>query len=355
MDVATHAVSGAAVMLALPRRPATALSVPSAMIVAALPDIDVLFSRAPVDFLLLHRGITHALPALPFEALLCALLMRPLWKRGAQGAWSFTQCALCAFCLLLLHVWLDCATTYGTQIFLPFSDYRVRLNGLFIVDLLLLLPLIAACFAARRQPRIAALAVIWMLLYSGGAVAWRARLEHRQLAVLQSEGISPEQLTVLPDVFSPLYWKVQYAQGMRAFQAPLAWDGSRRGPRLEHRRADPALLARLAREDRSARIWSSFSLLPLQDEEIQTAAGSRAKEYHFYDWRFGSLVPFAQRIQNRRKDGATPFKFSARLDETGKLVAVRYAGSAGGGDSAWTAPRAPAGRSGFNRLIGLDD
>jgi inner membrane protein len=321
------------------------------MIVATLPDIDVLFPRTPIDFLLLHRGITHALPVLPVFALLCALLMYPFWKRGTPDAWTFRQSALFALLLLLVHVWLDCVTTYGTLAFLPFSDCRVRLNGLFIVDLWLLVPLIAACCTARRRPRIAAAAMIWLLLYSGGAVIWRMHLEKTWDASLRASGVTPAQLDVLPDAFAPLYWKVQYRHNGQCFQAPLAWNGARTGPWQQQRSADPALLARLAAEDRSARIWTRFSSLPLQDERDW----EDGREYDFYDWRFGSLVPLAQAIQDWRRNGATPFRFMARVDGAGKLVAVRYAGSAGGGDSGWRPAAAPKGRSGIRRLTGLDD
>ncbi len=351
MDSLTHAVSGATVMLALPRRPATAWAVPTAMIAAGLPDIDVLLPRTPADFLILHRGITHALAALPLEALFCALFMYPLWRRGTRDAWSFSRCFLFALLLLCIHVWLDCTTTYGTQAFLPFTDYRVRLNGLFIVDIWLLLPMLAACTIFRRQRRFAALIVIWIMVYSAGAVAWRVHLQNGQDAALRAQGIVPEELTVLPDAFSPLYWKVQYGHGTKAFQAPLNWDGERIGPVEEHERADPALLARLARDDRSAHIWIDFSLLPLMEE----LPWDNGREYRFYDWRFASLVPFAQKIQNMRSEGATPFLFSARFDAQDKLVAIRYRGSAGGGDTGWEPPVPYKGRSGWHKWVGLDD
>ena len=351
MDDITHAASGATLLLALPQRPATAWAVPLSMLVAAIPDVDVLFPHIPVDFLILHRGITHALPTLPVFALLCACLMYPFWKRGTPGAWTFRQTALFAFLLLLLHVWLDCVTTYGTLVFLPFSDYRVRLNGLFIVDLWLIVPLILACCSARRRPRIAVLAMIWLLLYSGGAVIWRKHLQDTWEVSLRANGITPARLNVLPDVFSPLNWKVQYEYDGQCFQAPLAWNGSKTGPWQQQRSADPALLARLAAEDRSARIWTRFSLLPLQDEQVW----EDGKEYRFYDWRFGSFVPFMQTIQNWQRGGSTPFRLMARVDGTGRLAAVRYIGAAGGGDSGWQPPVAPKGRNGIHWLIGLDD
>ncbi|MDR0465907.1 MAG: metal-dependent hydrolase [Deltaproteobacteria bacterium] len=351
MDSVTHAVSGAALLFALPRRPATVWAVPLSMTVALFPDVDLVFPRIPIDFLLLHRGISHAPAALPAFALLCAALMHPFWKRGTPGAWTFRQTALFALLLLLLHVWLDCVTTYGTLAFLPFSDYRVRLNGLFIVDLWLTLPLVAICCVARRRPRIAALGMLWLMLYSGGAVAWRMHLEDAWNASLGAQGAAPAQLHVLPDAFSPLYWKVQYEQDGQCFQAPLAWNGAQIGPRQQGRCADAALLAGLAVQDRSASIWSRFSLLPLQDQQDWTGG----REYRFHDWRFGSLVPLAQKIQDWRRNSATPFMLMVRVDRADKLVSVRYIGSAGGGDSGWQPPSTPKGRSGIHWLIGLDE
>ncbi|MCL1941597.1 MAG: metal-dependent hydrolase [Synergistaceae bacterium] len=350
MDSLTHAASGAALLLALPNRPATKWAVPLTIAVSCLPDIDVVFNRinrVPIDFMLFHRGITHSLPAMPILALLCAFLMYPFWRRGAPGAWTFRQTALFAFALLLMHVWLDCVTNYGTLAFLPFSDYRVRLNGLFIIDLLLLVPLILACCTARRRSRIAALAIIWLLLYSGGAVAWNIHLQNKWNASLRADGVEADQLSVLPDVFAPLYWKVQYEHNGQCFQAPLAWDGSRAGAWEQQKSAGPDLIARLMAEDRSARVWMKFSLLPLREEQ----AWEGGKEYSFYDWRFGSLVPF---VQNWRANTAS-VRLMARVDGAGNLVAVRYSRYPAMDESGWQPPVKPKGRSGINWLIGLDD
>ena len=351
MDSLTHAASGATLLLALPRRPAAAWAVPLTMVISAIPDIDVFFPRIPIDFLLLHRGITHALPALPAFALLCACLMYPFWKRSTPGAWTFWQTAFFAFLLFLMHVWLDCVTTYGTRVFLPFSEYRVRLNGLYIVDIWLLAPLTLACCTARRRPRIAAAAMIWLLLYSSGAVIWRMHLQDTWNASLRTNDITPGRLNVLPDAFSPLCWKVQYEHDGQSFQAPLAWNGLQTGHWQQHKSADPALLARLAAEDRSVRIWTAFSLLPLQEERDW----ENGKEYSLYDWRFGSFVPFVRTMQNWRRNGSTPFRLMARVDSAGKLVAVRYIGAAGGGDSGWQPPATPKGRNGIYWVIGLDE
>lgn len=343
MDSVTHAVSGAALLLAMPERPNTAWAVPLAMTVASIPDIDVFFSRVPVNLLLLHRGITHALPALPVYALLGALLMYPFWKRGTPRAWTFRRTAIFAFVLLIMHIWLDCVTSYGTLAFLPFSDYRVRLNGMFIVDLILLVPLVLCC-AARRRPRVAAIAIIWLFLYSGGSVLWRMYIQHKWDTSLKEEGIAAAQLSVLPDAFSPLYWKVQYEYEGRCFQAPLSWNGERAGDWEQQRSADD-ILSRLSQEDKSVRIWTQFSLMPLFQEQDWEGG----KEYGFYDWRFDTFVPL---LKKWRQSGQG-FRLKARVDATGKLIAVHYISARG--NSGWQPPVAPAGRSGILWLIGLDN
>ena len=80
MDPVTHAASGAVAMLALPSRPASRWAVPLAALAAASPDLDILFASTPLQFLLLHRGITHSLAGVPALGLLLALCCRPLWR-----------------------------------------------------------------------------------------------------------------------------------------------------------------------------------------------------------------------------------------------------------------------------------
>ncbi len=151
MDPVTHAASGAVAMLALPSRPASRWAVPLAALAAASPDLDILFASTPLQFLLLHRGITHSLACMPVLGLLLALCCYPLWRASTPGRWSFVKVWLLACGMVLLHIWLDVVTTYGTMIFLPFSHQRVRLNGVFIIDLLLTLPLLWAVWRWRRR------------------------------------------------------------------------------------------------------------------------------------------------------------------------------------------------------------
>ena len=52
------------------------------------------------------------------------------------------------FWAILTHPLLDCFTTYGTQVFLPFSDYRVAFNVISVVDPLYTVPFLIAVIVA---------------------------------------------------------------------------------------------------------------------------------------------------------------------------------------------------------------
>ncbi|MEG6592669.1 metal-dependent hydrolase, partial [Desulfovibrio sp. 1188_IL3213] len=185
MDPITHAASGAVAMLAAPHRPATRWAVPLAALAAASPDIDVLFCHTPLQFLLLHRGITHSLAAAPLLGLLLALLSRPLWRPSTPGCWSFTKVWLFMVCMVLLHIWLDVITTYGTMIYLPFSHERVRLNAVFIIDLLLTLPLLWAVWRWRARRGLMRLTLAWVIVYPLlciGLNAWHTAQTQQRLA-----------------------------------------------------------------------------------------------------------------------------------------------------------------------------
>ena len=92
MDPITHAASGAVAMLAMPHRPASRWAVPLAALAAASPDMDVAFAHTPLQFLLLHRGITHSLAAAPLLGLVFALAGYALREQAtAEVVQQFTR------------------------------------------------------------------------------------------------------------------------------------------------------------------------------------------------------------------------------------------------------------------------
>ncbi|MFT4300367.1 MAG: metal-dependent hydrolase [Desulfovibrio sp.] len=271
MDPITHAASGAVAMLAMPNRPATRWAVPLAAIAAASPDIDVTLCHTPLEFLLLHRGITHSLAAAPLLGLLLTLLARPMWKPGTPGHWSFSKVWLFMICMVLLHIWLDVITTYGTMIYLPFSYERVRLNAVYIIDLLLTLPLLWAVLRWRAKRGLMRMALAWVFVYPAlciGLNAWHtAQTESRLAAEGQNTQQTVQKVVLLPDAFGPLFWRTLYETdgpgGRMVYSQGLNALGQPRNPATGHRAAPPELLAELARQSVAAEAFFGFTVLPV--------------------------------------------------------------------------------------------
>ena len=115
--------------------------------------------------------------------------------------------------MVLLHIWLDCITTYGTMIFQPFSSMRVRLNAVFIIDLLLTLPLLWAIWRWRARRGLMLLAAAWLFVYPGLSMGLNAWHTAQTRARLTAQGRPPQSLVVLPDAFAPFFWRALYTVG----------------------------------------------------------------------------------------------------------------------------------------------
>lgn len=349
MDSLTHAVTGAVALLAIPSRPSSRWAIAAAAAVTSLPDIDVFFARTPLEFLLLHRGITHALLALPFLALPALMLLYPLWRRNTPGHWSLGKTYCFALALLLLHTGLDCATTYGTMIFLPFSEFRVRLNGMFIVDFLLLIPLLAACFLYRRYPRCMVAALLWILVYPCACIALRIYLQQEISARLLPQGV--QEATLLPDAFSPFRWRLLYKDSQqRICRQGVNW----RGIPTTAVSCAPAVPLKiqenLSKYSRNSKAFLAFSLFPL----LETGEEDGQQEWRIYDWRFGSEIPAIRALMRMRANGETPFLLRVRPDTRGKAQKERLTFSGASKDSPWLSPDPPdAAVPWYRWLLGL--
>lgn len=146
MDTLTHALLGAGISDSLFRRRLGPVATPFSLLVAALPDIDVLsFLVSPEYGWLHHRGYTHALlPILAASPIFGWIGWRLARRTATWGLWT-----LLALLCLLSHTFLDVATSWGTMPFLPFSNARVSWDLAPIVDIFIFSTLCAS-FVANR-------------------------------------------------------------------------------------------------------------------------------------------------------------------------------------------------------------
>lgn len=266
MDTLTHALSGALIAAATGHRQSEPSSLSLnrrawvGLLAGAFPDSDyVLNAIDPLLYLNEHRGVTHSIILLPVWALLLAWLFGLLYRAG-PGGWKqfYGVCALA----LGIHIAGDTITSFGTQIFAPFSDWKAALNTTFIIDLwftgIILISLLIALW--RRKPAIAigGIALLSVYVLAQGASEWRA-LEVAKL-YRTNTGLGGYSVEALPQPVSPLRWKLIVSNGSEHHTAflDLAKNASAPLP------ADAGMFARLAAgyRDADALEWTVRRHLP---------------------------------------------------------------------------------------------
>ena len=104
-----------------------------------IPDLDVYigaqFFANEIDAMLFHRGFMHSILFSILGAFLFGWLFFKLYnflsrkQITTQKDWT-----LLFFWALFTHPILDAFTPYGTQLFAPFSNYRVAFNTIAVAD-----------------------------------------------------------------------------------------------------------------------------------------------------------------------------------------------------------------------------
>jgi len=181
------------------------------------PDLDVLIRSSvdPLLFLEYHRQFTHSLVFIPLGAALCAAGAFPFVRRHCSVRETYLYC-LFGFAT---HGLLDACTSYGTQLYWPFSDDRVAWNNISIVDPLFTLPLVVLVVLAARRRRVilSRVACLWVALYLSAGIVQRDRAEEAGLAMARARGHSPVAVDAKPAFASLLLWKTIYAHGGRYY------------------------------------------------------------------------------------------------------------------------------------------
>lgn len=139
MDSLTQIVLGAACGEAVLGRKIGNKALLFGAIGGTIPDLDVFVGSwlygNEIDAMLFHRGFMHSILFSVLGAFLIGWLVYKLYNSG-QRLHTTTQrdWILLWFLSLFTHPILDCFTPYGTQLFAPFSNYRVALNNIAVAD-----------------------------------------------------------------------------------------------------------------------------------------------------------------------------------------------------------------------------
>lgn len=238
MDILTHAVMGAALAAAIApapqndgqtrlgqRRLAAAVGAAAGL----LPDVDALIQSGSDALLVLdyHRHFTHALAFVPIGALIAALALWPLLRRRI----GFGALYLCCLAGYLPHPLLDACTSYGTHLWLPFSERKEAWNLIAVFDPLFTSLLALPLFFFLRRPGSRALrwGLALGLSYFSLSFFQQQRVEAAANAMAQARGHQPTQLSVKPSMANLVLWRSLYVHEGR-----VQVDAFHVGARLRH-------------------------------------------------------------------------------------------------------------------------
>ena len=174
------------------------------------PDLDVLIrsSDDPILFLEYHRQFSHSLFFIPFGSLVVALFLFPFFK----GSTSMKTVYVASFLGYATHGLLDACTSYGTQLFWPFSDERVTWNNISIVDPLFTLPIAALLVITiiTRRKMFSFIAIGWIVFYLSLGFVQYERTLSAAMQLADSRGHNSERLTLKPSFGNLILWKSIY-------------------------------------------------------------------------------------------------------------------------------------------------
>ena len=239
MDPVCHTLVGAALAEAGLKKK-TALAMPTLLIGANLPDIDIVsLLWGPETALWFRRGWTHGILAMVLLPLVLAGLII-LWNRAFRRGRSVSarvfvpsQILLLSFVAVATHPMLDFLNVYGMRWLMPFSERWTYGDTLFIVDPWIWAMLGVGVFAARRMersggkrparrsPARTALLATAAYITIMGASNWLGRGVVGRSAA--EEGLTPTRIMVAPVPVNPFRRWVVIEAGDHYRVGTLRW------------------------------------------------------------------------------------------------------------------------------------
>lgn len=322
-----------------------------------IPDLDVLsnFFQSEIDALAFHRGFTHSILFAIIAPFLLALFTKRLYDSNAHNNtfykyfvyilnislliiitlaictilntnlfvniiatliiigimfWfaksyltkeqqavqaTYKEWYLLFFLSIFTHPLLDCFTSFGTQIFLPFSDYRVSLSTVSVADPFYTAPfllclLLAAIYTRtnKRRSILNWIGIAWSCLYLTFTVYNKIKVEQVFTSTLASRGISYQRIFTTPSIFNNILWQATietdsaYYMGLYGLLDDKPEADFQIVPKNHH-------LLEPLKHTKEATILTWFSdnyynIIPLSNNQLQ-----------FNDLRFGMLDAFTEK------------------------------------------------------------
>ena len=183
-----------------------------------IPDLDVFVGNLvygnKIDAMLFHRGFMHSIVFTVLAAFIFGWLVHKLYNSG-ERLYSTTQkdWIRLFFWSLFTHPILDCFTPYGTQLFAPFSSYRVALNNIAVADPAYTLPFLICMIVLMFYRRTSAQRRVWLKMGIGISSIYMIFTLGNKLYIdsvfrksLKHSEISVMRFSTQPAIFNNILW-----------------------------------------------------------------------------------------------------------------------------------------------------
>lgn len=297
MDPITHGLSGAILSRAGFYQRFGRLASIILIIGALIPDIDHLSLRlaGPFAYLKYHRGFTHSIIGGLIIAAVIAAAAYPIRRvkhRLPQNRYRYGVVFGLSLLGIYTHIFFDLITSYGTQIFFPFSDKRYSLNLVFIIDLyfssILIIPLIIIRIRKGWAQIIALCSIAGIMVYLGFTYIERSIIVEKVKSDNDRLGIKSTRVEAIPLPFSPLRWSVFTEDEQRFYQTTTdVLTGSFTTEAFQKKTGRDDVIKMVENMD-IIKLYLWFAKFPVVTVK-QEADGGYLVEY--YDIRFNSLPP----------------------------------------------------------------
>ena len=217
MDLLTQGLVGGLMAQSLATKAEKKIATLVGVVAGLLADADILIrsSSDPLLTIEYHRHFTHSLVFIPVGAAIAMLLLWPFVRRHLSAGRLYLF-SLAGFSMSGV---LDAFTSYGTHLFWPFSDERVALNIISIVDpvftLILLVTLLTGLRLGHRKVAFAGLVLSMMYLGMGFVQLQRAGQVAEDLR--EKRGHLAMQSVVKPTLANLVLWRSVYIQEDRIY------------------------------------------------------------------------------------------------------------------------------------------
>ncbi|MDD7886155.1 metal-dependent hydrolase [Flavivirga sp. 57AJ16] len=183
-----------------------------------IPDLDVyvgsLLFNNEIDAMLFHRGFMHSILFSVFAAFLLGWGIYKLYNSGKRiHTTTKNDWIKLFFWSLFTHPILDCFTPYGTQLFAPFSNYRVAFNNIAVVDPIYTLPFLICMIVLMFFNSASNRRKLWLKLGLGISSAYMLFTIGNKFYIdavfrksMAENNISAERYSTQPAIFNNILW-----------------------------------------------------------------------------------------------------------------------------------------------------